>query len=445
MDHIADTELILFSLDPAACDRRLEIETHLAECAQCCATADFMRATDEDLGDPDVWERTEGSATLRSLQAIAERIAAEDAVADELLRNLLAAPAATAWTKLHARKKYLTGGVVRRLSAEAHRVCEAEPLDALTFADAAISVAEALPDDEYPANAVYELRGTALKERANALRLLGRFDEALDSLARADRAYRHLTSSALGLSSVAYVRATVLFERQQFEEAAIVAESAERGFAHLGDDHRRMAALYLRADIKSEQHDFKTAISLFQQVLEFGESLPDAVWVARAAYALGNCYVDAGDVGEASAHFHRALLLFREGGEEAHLIRTEWGIARVLIAVGKHEEAIRRLREVTGGLESRGLVTDAALASVDAADARLALGQMRQIVDLATHVFGVFMEAGMLTSALTAMAYIKETAAAGTLTAADLDAVRNFLRRAERQPSLLFVPPHTSR
>jgi hypothetical protein len=66
---------------------------------------------------------------------------------------------------------------------------------------------------------------------------------------------------------------------------------------------------------------------------------------------------------------------------------------------------------------------------------------MPQIVELAKHLFDVFTNAGMLTGALSALAYIKEAAAAGTLTTDHLHAVRTFLRRAQRQPDLLFLPP----
>jgi hypothetical protein len=95
MRHFSEHELMLFSFDPSACEHRSEIEAHLAECAQCSATVDFMRVTDEDLRDEDVWERSDGSATLRSFHAIAERIAVEDAEADELLQKLLSKPGAT--------------------------------------------------------------------------------------------------------------------------------------------------------------------------------------------------------------------------------------------------------------------------------------------------------------------------------------------------------------
>lgn len=441
MEHISEHDLVLFAFDPAGAPRRGEIETHIAACASCRTTVDFMRVTDADLTDKDVWEQTEGSATMDSLLGMAAQIAAEDAEADALLEKLLAAPAVTAWTKIQNIKRYRTGGVVRRLNAHAFSIFESEPLDALTFADAAISVAEALSDDLYPGHAVNELRGTAWIQRANALRLLGRFDAALDALTHAERAYRRLTSWALGLATVAFVRATVLNEQQHPDEAATMAAQAERTFAHLGDDERRMRALFLQAYITFEQHHLVEATTLFEQVLAHGEAINDAAWIARACQALGNCFLDRQNIGEASIHFHRSLALFAELGITSERVRTEWGIARMLLAVGKHADAVRRLRHVTAAFEDVGMVTDAALAGLDVADGLLVLERTHEIIEFAAHLFRVFTDAGMLTGALTAIAYIKEAAAAGTLTPTDLDAVRRFLRRAERQPDLLFLPP----
>jgi len=87
------------------------------------------------------------------------------------------------------------------------------------------------------------------------------------------------------------------------------------------------------------------------------------------------------------------------------------------------------------------MLTDAAVASLDIADSCLRLGEMRQIGRLASRLFRVFSDAGMLTGALTAIAYMKEASAAGTLTPRDLRFVRQFLRRSDRQPDLLFVAP----
>jgi tetratricopeptide (TPR) repeat protein len=441
VDHIPEHDLAIFAFDPAATPQRSEIETHIAACATCRTTVDFMRVTDADLADEEVWELTAGSATMDSLLTMAAQIAAEDAEADELLKDLLRAPAVTAWTKIQNMKRYRTGGVVRRLSAHAHSVCEGEPLEALTFADAAIAVAEALPDDTYPACAVYELRGTAWKERANAQRFLGRFEAALESLSRAERAYLKLRSPALGIATVTFVRAEVLCEQRRYDDAKASAEQAELAFAHLGDDDRRMLALYLRADITYEQHNLVDATTLFEQVLAYGETLNDPIWIARGSQALGNCFLYRQNIGEASIHFHRSLALFTELGITSERVRTEWGIARMLLEVGKHVDAIRRLRNVTAAFESLGMVTDAALAGLDIAEGLLASERPREIIDLAAHLFLVFTDAGMLTGALTAIAYVKEAAGRNTLTPGDLQVVRGFLRRAERKPDLIFIPP----
>ena len=143
----------------------------------------------DDLAESDTWELLVGSATHTSLMEYGARVAEEDRDAEVVLQPYLDHPINAAWTTLATKRRYLTGGVVRKLNAAAHSICESKPRVALTFAGAAISVAEALPDDLYPARAVFRLRGTAWKERANAQMLLGQFPQAHESLDRAERAY----------------------------------------------------------------------------------------------------------------------------------------------------------------------------------------------------------------------------------------------------------------
>lgn len=442
-DHISEDELALFAFSPdtVSPERRTAIERHTSTCASCRATRDFFAVAEQDLGDLDMWERIAGSATREMLAAYAQRIADEDEEAEELLQPLLDAPGKMAWTHLLAQRRFRTGGVVRRLTNHAAIVAESQPLTALTFADAAISIAEALPDDTYPARAVYDLRGKAWEERGFAQCRLGEFKEALDSLDHAEHVYKHLSSPSLGLARIEYIRAAVLHAQQLLNDAATAAERAEHAFAHLGDEDRRMKALFLRASIAYEARDLESAVTRFHQVMEYGESIEDPNWIARASSALGYCEVQRDRLSEASLHFHKALTLFREIGPETERVSTEWGIALILLHGGKRSEAIRRLRDAAAEFEKRGMVTDAALVGLDIADGLLAQGFLTQIVELAKHMFDVFTNAGMLTGALSALAYIKEAAAAGTLTTEDLQVARGFLRRVERQPDLLFVPP----
>jgi tetratricopeptide (TPR) repeat protein len=440
--HIPDVELSLFAHDPESVNakRRADIERHTANCAECGASLDFYSVAEEDLHDPTVWQPI-GVTTAMRMRAYAYRCAAEDAEADELLAPYFEKPPKAAWATLGRRREFHTGGVVRRLNAKAHAIVASEPMAALTFADLAQMVASVLPDDTYPNNGVYELRGTAWKERANALLRLGELDEALESLRRAERAYGHLRSSGHGIAAVELVRAAVYYELGEFETAAVHAERAEHGYAHAGQERRQMKALHLRGSIKYEALQLDAAAAIFQRVIEFGQDMDDPSWVARGSYARANCEVDRGNLDEAAMLFHTALIIFRKDGPAHDRICTEWGLARVVLQSSKPSDAMRRLRDVAAAFEELGMVTDAALVGLDIADALLMLGRPDQVSKVAEHSFRSLKKAGVVTSALTALAYLKETATNGRVSSTVIQDIRTFIRRAEHHPRLIFAPP----
>ena len=446
-EHLSDLELARYATDPDSfpADRRRVIERETAACAICRTSLDFFSViTLDEVADLELWE---SEPAWRSeddpMRAYIERITAEDREADALLkeRKLLESPVKTAWANLERDRRLVTGGVVRRLTAHANKIYEDEPRDAVTFADLAILIAEALPDDAYRSRAVFELRGAAWKERANALRVAGEFPMALEALTHAERAYLELRSPDFGLASVALIRGGVLLEQDRLDEAERWAAKAETGFAGIGQEERRMRAIFLRGSIRYEAGDIASAVKLFEQVQDYGEAVNGLRWIGRAAYAIGNCEVDRRNLGEASMHFHRALVIFREIGPENERLATEWGLCRVVLHGGGQSEAIRRLRTVAAEFEKRSMISDSALVRLDIVEALLALGEMKQIAEIAARLFRVFKDAGMMTGALTAMAYIKEAAAAGNLTTAGVNAVRMYLRRSARRPEMVFQPP----
>ncbi|HYI13248.1 MAG TPA: hypothetical protein VEK57_29650 [Thermoanaerobaculia bacterium] len=447
-EHLSDVELARYANDPQSipAERRRFIERETGRCATCRTSLDFLSVmSEEELAEVELGE--EAGVDWRSsddpMTALLHRIEAEDRAADELLAEmkLLSSPAKMAFTDVHRDRRLLTGGVARRLAAHAHQIHEDEPLDAVTFADAAIVIAESLPEDAYPRKAVYEVRGDAWKERANALRVAGGFPSALEALTHAERAYRNLESPAFGLASVALVRAGVLLEQDRLGEAAALAEKAEMGFAHLVQEERRMRAVFLRGSITYKAGEVASAVKLFEQVQEYGEDVNSPRWIGRASYAIGNCEVDRGNLGEASLQFHRALVIFREIGPESERLSAEWGLCRVVLHGGQPSEAIRRLRAVAAEFEKCSMITLSALVWLDLAEVLLALGETKQIAEIAARLFQLFKDAGMMTGALTAVAYMKEAAAAGKLTADGVNAVRTYLRRSSSRPELVFEPP----
>lgn len=436
--HIPEPELALYASDPDAIapDRTLEIHAHLARCADCADTYDTFATA--FAGEDDA--AFLGSEASAASMAYGARVARENADADELLKEYFDEPEKAAWRNLAAQRKYRHGGVVRRLAQRAFDLRLREPLEALTFADAAIAVAEAIPEDAYPKNVVHDLRGRAWKERANALNQLGEPTAALDALARAEREYKRLTSSTLGLGNVALVRAVAYLYLERFPEADREVQIAEELYERLGDAERRTQALFLRGNIKYETRELEGAASMFRRVVAYGEAQENPEWIASGSYALGNCALESGDIESAAVLFSTAIGICRRTGQD-YLAYAEWGMARVLLARGLFRESLRRLNAVHAQFAKRGVVLDAAVAALDAMEAMVALGMFQQVSDLARAVFVTFTDAGMLTSALTALAYIQTAAAEQCLTREALREVRRFVKRLEREPDLLFAPP----
>ena len=436
--HTPEPELALFASDPDAIapDRTLEIHAHLARCTDCADTYDTFVATFAGEDDETFLASERSMASME----YGARVARENADADELLKEYFDKPERAAYRNLASQRKFVHGGVVRLLAKKAFDVCAKEPLHALIFADAAIAVAEALPKDAYPPNALHDLRGRAWKERANALNRLGQPAAALDALDHAKHEYDQVTSNALGLGNVALVRAVAYYYLQRLPDADREVQIAEALYERLGDAERRTKAMFLRANIKYESRELEGAATLFRGVIAHGETEQNQEWVASGSYALANCVLETGDIQSAAVLFSIAARIYRHTGQQ-YLVHAEWGMARVLLARGLYPESLRGLTAVHAEFTKRGMVLDAALAALDAMDAMVALRMFKQVRDLARAVFKTFTDAGMLTSALTALAYIQTAAAEQRLTREAVREVRAFVKRVERQPDLLFVPP----
>ena len=155
------------SLSP---ERQAEIAAHLADCAACQGTHDFFAVSegvlDAELRDETTWEPVIGSETKRKLMEYGALVAKEDREAEELLKPYLENPISVAWQALVTKRRFRTAGVVRGLTRAAHAMYDEDALVALTFADNAIAIANALDDERYPSSALDQLRATAWKERA---------------------------------------------------------------------------------------------------------------------------------------------------------------------------------------------------------------------------------------------------------------------------------------
>lgn len=444
MEHVDERNLGLYAIEPASVSIRSRVEAHLAVCADCRAALEELRAFDSALRDPESWTGVSSAPALpEDLRAFATRATAEDAEAAQLLDEFKepAAAARFVWTDIPAKAEYQTGGVARLLCKMANGMCERDPLYALKLAEAATVISTELPDESYPRKTIHNLRGDAQKEQANAFFLLGRLPQAMQAITIAESEYRKLPHEGIGLVAVKYIRGFIQYEQEDFEAAERSVHDAAEAALHLGAADRYMSARYLLGRILFDRCEYVAAAGVFESILRYGEEKGDVPWIARASHVVGGCYLELGRKTEASRYLHEALRLYTDLDFGPEVTRTHWTIARLLFAEGNASQAIYRLRRTIAEFSEYGILTDAAVVAVDLAEILHATGRPREIPKVLANVVQTFMDAGKLTSALTALAYLRESATDGTMTSQLIAYVRRFVIHADRQPELLFAPP----
>lgn len=441
-EHLEERILIQYADDPASLPYRAAVEAHLASCADCTAGVDDFRLLAEAMQDEETWWAVEQlERDSDPVREFISRRETEDAEAEQLLQHLLSSPYRFTSANIARKAKYQTGGVVRLLCESARQQCASDPKFALALAETACVIAEALPDDYYPAGTVNELRGNAWKDYSTGCRLLSRVDEGFDALDRAERAYRRLLNPQIQLGVVDLCRGLLHFEREHYDDGLRFVRAAAEVFEKTRETTRYFEAKEVEAIILHYKGDVATARATYQKAFELADSIGDADMKARSARNLGVAYRDAGDIAAASKYFLIALQIYEGMDKRAMVVHTRWSIARLTLAAGNAAEAALRLPPLATQLAALGMTNDAARAQLDVAEAQLILGRYAEVEATCSQLFAFFRQAKLLTGAMTAAAYLGECAAQRKLTPRHIEHVRKYLTKLERAPDLVFAPP----
>jgi hypothetical protein len=443
VSHLDEDLLAEYALHP---DGALgsEAETHLAECSECTVRLNGIRAFYDALAMPDVWPEAgaRGQDTRGAqLLAIAARIQEEYVNAAAGLAPFLGNAVAFIRERVERRDEYRTAGAVRVLAEAANAACEREPIHARNLADAAVAIADALPAEDYPADSIRALRGLAWKERANALRYLAEYGAALDALEHAEREFEHFGARSFEAASVAYIRAVILTYTDRLDEATQQADLSASIFNEYGDTERAMRARSVQAGVLFYRHEYRAAAAIFEELLAFAESRKDVVEMARQSCNAAACMIELGDANGAGSRLDYAKETYVSLGMFTEVAAADWKLGVVSRIAGKLEESVSLLRAAKESCESFGMADEAANASLDLMESLLLLGREREIPSLCSEVMRYYRRAGKVQQALTAAAYLRAAASAGTIRVDSVRYVRRFVDALDRQPELVFAPP----
>jgi tetratricopeptide (TPR) repeat protein len=432
--HYDDEVLIRFVTDDVAATR----DPHLSSCSSCGEALGALRLVTDTLHDPDVWDgrRLNDSprqSTVDSLRAKQAAVAHEDSEAAGRIRQLLTQPRESWAASLDAHRDWWTGGLVRKLAEQSEQSVMVHPPDAIELARMAASIAKTIGESQ--------LEALALRDYAYCLHYIGHYREALPVAERARAAAK--TAHVHEQSRIEVVRALILTELGRDGEAIEIARRAAATFLELGDQMRYVSALRTQAFALVHLRRHREALSVYREALaDYRLTDPaNRTQIEAMAGLLQNiaiCHRELREFDESMAFLTRALALLQPLGETVLGIKSRWHVARVLLMQGKHAEALVILREVREEFRELKMVQDIALVTIDMAHALSVIGVPSQVIELCHSATQYFASSGLTSSegALTALALIREAAAAGNLTMELLEESRH---RAERKPQLQFA------
>ena len=441
MTHCDAETLNAYLLDATLVDAP-EVEAHLEGCALCRDELELMEVFDATLREPAAWQEVEtmGVSAERAAKAIAlhASIAEEDDAAARMLAEPLRSPLRFERAKLASKPRFRSAGVVRALCAAAYKMHEERPRFSHDIATEAWKIAVQLPEK-------HSLRrvctGLALRERATALRYLGRFNEALQVFDEAEKlASGTPAADEFELAFVWFGRATIYMETERAGEAIALAQQAARVFREYGDEYRECAAAIVEGCCHVFLGAADRAAAAFERAIASSEKRRDATH----ASALNNAavvYTDLRQFDRAMKYYSKAIVLYDELNRVTEATRLRWALASLLVVSGDLHGGIDALAGACRELAALGLTTDAALATLEWAEARLAAEMPKDVAEACGTIVVTFASEGMERNARVALAYLHEALAKGTATAEVVRHVREYLRDLPSTPERAFSPP----
>jgi tetratricopeptide (TPR) repeat protein len=421
-----------------------DADAHVRVCADCSETLNFYRTLNAEMKDRESWRIEEEIRTRRGARSIADfaaRIEAEDAAAPALLDELLERLARDRNMDITADSRFLTGGVFRALDRFELEQKLVDPLLSERLSRLACALTEALPDDYYPANAVFALRGRAWMMHSNACAAVDRYTEAFEDADRAQRAYEQMADPGVGLADVKLTRAIVYHRLGRHFEGLPLAKSAADEYEQRGDRRKYAIAVETTGAILNGAGEYAAALKVSLGSLQAADELQDAEMRARILYSVGILYRKVGELDKAGESIHESLQIWEGLGMKAAVAHCRWSIALVALAQADFVDAEKMLRATVDALRELGSEQYAADAKLDLAEALLMLGRPQEIEKLCTEAEAAYAKLGLVTGRLEAARYLRNAAAKQLLRREDVQHVRTYLEKSRAKPETPFAPP----
>ncbi len=392
---------------------------HIAGCPAC-----RQRFT-ENVLPFDVARRREGAREFAATAAQLER--ERDGCAKTVEHHLSDTPV-NEWPRLAESPALRNNAALEQMSEEVRKRIERRPVEALAIANVATSIAESLSANTYPPMVMAQIRSTALRDRANALRFLGRLDEAYDSIETAETRLSEFPGAVHDRAIVWLVKAMILAQMNLFKDAEPLITSASAVFAEVNDSPRFLQAGLVHGNLLGRQERYEDAQRSFRELLDIAINTGDVETQARLHNNLGYCSTYLEDYAGANVHFSQSIAKFTDLGFLAEVARTERGAGLVLIGKGQTDLGLRRLHDARHAFASLHMQEEAGLCALRLVETLIDCGDADQARALAALAVDDLTAAGLDGRAIEAADSLRASLEADGATAETVRTVHAFVQ-----------------
>jgi tetratricopeptide (TPR) repeat protein len=420
-------------------DVAAEIAVAVASCAACAARLRELQGFRHLLEDEQTWREVSLSPShppaVIDVLTEAGWMAREERAADSDFAALIAGPLETWPEYLISHPDAPTGLLVRRIVDAAIAQLDRQPSYALGLLGGADSITGGIHDH----STQLECRSEVWKNRANALRTLGRYDEALKATSNAERFARDVATGGFTLAQIIYTRGTVLFKMGRFAETIEAARDARDRFAEYGDVKRVIHARNLEAAALTEQGQTAEGLRVYLHIAQQLQQVDDPQMAARVTANIAVSYDRLGNYDDARSFNTTARAMYRELGAETEIVRTEWTRGLIDLRVGETEAGLDRLRGAAASFEALLMPADAGFVKLDLTEELLRIEEWDEAGMMAGQAAEAFARAGAKLHLSTALAFLRQAVQQRSATLELVQYVRDYVKADEEERT--FAPP----
>jgi tetratricopeptide (TPR) repeat protein len=314
------------------------------------------------------------------------------------------------------------------------------PPYAVNLARLAVKLAEASWEPDQGRNDL--LVGDCWRQYAGALVSSGEYHEARKACDEAESYYTRLISlePVLERALLNLVRGQALYYLDSAHEAlALIDRSAEE----LRELNRAkyITARTMQGVVMLGMDRIREAAQVFEEAARLAKQENDTRALCHIVSNIGGCYARLGDITKARRYLAEAIEEFEFLGLKADVLRPQLTLVRLLIQSGKYHTAISTLFSIRQQFLELEMPVLAADTGFWLLDVLFLARRVSQVPSLCAEMIGVFQKAKLPKEAAKALAHFSEAVRQGDIKREDIQHIRDFMIRLEKNPSELFAPP----